>query len=80
MKRTAIRTTTRDTLLELECPECAEPVRVARDELIEGAPVTCRHCSLEAELRKEFETFTHKERWFLVDPLAEGDEEEQRRA
>lgn len=80
MKRTAIRTTTRDTLVELQCPECTEPVRVAEDELVEGAPVSCRHCGIEAELRQEFETFDHKKRWFLVDPLTERDEEEQRRA
>ena len=80
MKRTAIRTSTRDTLTELPCPECFEPVRVAEDELVEGAAVTCRHCGLEVELRQEFETFDHGKRWFLVDPLAERDEEEARRA
>ena len=64
--------------LELQCPECANPVRVARDELIEGAPIQCRHCGLEAELRADYDVYAHKNVWFLVDPLAEREEEERR--
>ena len=65
--------------LELPCPECTGTVRVASDELIEGAPVGCRHCGIEAELRQEFDTFAHQKRWFLVDPLRERDADEERR-
>ena len=64
--------------LELQCPECAGPVRVARDELIEGAPMQCLHCGTEAELRADYDVFARKKQWFLVDPLAEREEEERR--
>lgn len=70
--------TRRSTLLELQCPECIGTVRVARDELIEGAPMQCLHCGTEAELRNEFDVFSRRKRWFLVDPLAESDDEERR--
>ena len=79
MTRTASRRTPRqNSLLELQCPECDTPVRVARDELIEGAPIQCRHCGLEAELRADYDVYAHKNVWFLVDPLAEREEEERR--
>ena len=69
----------RVSLIELQCPECTQSVRFARDELVEGAVIACRHCGFEAELQQEYDTFDHKKRWFLVDPLS-GDEEEERRA
>jgi len=69
----------RSTLLELPCPECEGSVRVARDELIEGAPLQCLHCGTAMELRQDFDTSTHKHRWFLVDPLRENDVEEPRK-
>lgn len=65
-------------LLELQCPECATPVRLARDELTEGNPVQCRHCGAESELRADFDTFASKTGWCLVDPLAEREDEERR--
>lgn len=78
MRTKAMHPPRRSTLLELECPECAGTVRVARDELIEGAPIECLHCGTRAELRNEYDTFAHRKRWFLVDPLAEAGDEERR--
>lgn len=84
MKRTASHPASpravRDGLLELQCPECTGTVRVARDELIEGAPMECLHCGIEAELRHDYDTFTHRKQWFLVDPLRERDADEERRS
>jgi len=76
----ATRVNRRGHFIELQCPECAASVRVARDELIEGAVAQCRHCGIETELRQEFDTFAHRQRWFLVDPLADNDDEERRKA
>jgi hypothetical protein len=74
----ATKSARRSALLELQCPECTGTVRVARDELVEGAPVECLHCGTQAELRNEYDTFDHRKRWFLVDPLAEPGDEERR--
>jgi hypothetical protein len=71
--------TPRNRLLELPCPECTGTVRVALDELIEGSPFECLHCGTAAELRQDYDTFTHSKRWFLVDPLRERDADEERR-
>jgi ribosomal protein S27E len=68
----------RSRILELQCPECTESVRVARDELIEGAPVECLHCGTQAELRNDYDFFSREKAWYLVDPLTERDEEERR--
>lgn len=84
MKRTAShpasRRAARNGLLDLQCPECTGTVRVAADELIEGAPLECLHCGIEAELRQDYDTFTHQKHWFLVDPLRERDADEGRRS
>ena len=72
------RTPRRNRFLELQCPECTNSVRVARDELVEGAPVECLHCGTRAELRNDFDVFSRKKIWFLVDPLTEREEEERR--
>lgn len=74
----AARTARHNPFIDLQCPECTASVRVARDELVEGAPVQCLHCGTEAELRHEYDTFEHRKRWFLVDPLAEPDDAERR--
>lgn len=79
MKPTARTSVERRRWLELQCPECTGTVRVAPDELIEGAPIGCLHCGIEAELRQDYDTFTQKKRWFLVDPLRERDADEERR-
>ena len=68
----------RKAILELECPECSEAVRIAHDELVEGAAVSCRHCGAEAELTEEYDDFEGRMHWVLVDPLAEDDDEERR--
>lgn len=68
----------RGALLDLQCPECAGAVRIARDELVEGAPIECLHCGLQAELRNEYDAFARRKTWFLVDPRAELDDEERR--
>lgn len=80
MKPTATTPATRRRLLELQCPECIGTVRVARDELVEGAPVTCLHCGIEAELRQDFDPFTHGKHWYLADPLRERDADAERRS
>ena len=79
MTRTASSRAPRaNRMLELQCPECDAAVRVARDELIEGTPVQCRHCGTEAELRADYDVFAGKKTWFLADPLAEREDEERR--
>jgi hypothetical protein len=84
MKRTAspaaAHRAARNGLVELQCPECTGTVRVARDELIEGAPLECLHCGIEAELRRDYDVFTHRKHWFLIDPLRERDADEERRS
>lgn len=80
MKSPATTPATRRRLLELQCPECTGSVRVARDELVEGAPMQCLHCGIEAELRHDLDVFSHKKRWYLVDPLRERDADEERRS
>jgi len=75
----AVRSSRRGHFLDLQCPECAGSVRVARDELVEGVVTQCRHCGTETELRQEFDTFAARKRWFLVDPLMD-DEDERRTA
>ena len=68
MKHAATTAAQRGALL-LQCPECTEEVRVSRDELVEGAPIACGHCAMEAELTREFDDATGKTRWILVAPL-----------
>ena len=80
MKSTATTPATRHRLLELQCPECTATVRVAPDELIEGAPIGCLHCGIEAELQQDVDPFTRRKQWVLVDPLRERDADEERRS
>lgn len=73
------RTASRRRVLKLQCPECTQDVRVARDELIEGVAVQCQHCGSEAELAQEFDEAAGASHWVLIDPLADYDEPEPRR-
>lgn len=70
----------RTAYVKLQCPECTHIVRVARDELVEGAAVHCRYCGEESELTLGFDGGTGKEGWMLLDPLADfQDDAEARR-
>lgn len=70
----------RPRYLKLQCPECTRLVRVARDELVEGATAYCRHCGTESELALGFNGEAGSSQWMLLDPLLDldDDEEEQR--
>ena len=65
--------------LKLQCPECTHAVRVARDELVEGGAVYCHNCGTEAELTLGLDGDTGRETWMLLDPLADFDDDEERR-
>ena len=82
MKRTTTseRQIARPRFLKLQCPECTQAVRVARDEMVEGGTVYCRHCGNESELTLGFDGETGRQQWLLLDPLAdfEDDLEERR--
>lgn len=65
--------------IELQCPECAYAVRVARDELVEGGTVYCRNCGTESELTLGFDGEVGHEAWMLLDPLADFDDDEEER-
>ena len=67
----------RRNFFDLTCPECTGLVRVARDELVEGGTVQCRHCGTESEMLQEAD-FDGRLRWVLFDPLADYGEEERR--
>jgi predicted Zn finger-like uncharacterized protein len=67
-----------EPVLELQCPECTQTIRVPQSDLVEGAAVHCGHCGSEPELTQEFEDVTGKTRWILVDPFADYDEDETR--
>jgi predicted Zn finger-like uncharacterized protein len=67
----------RRNFFDLQCPECTGLVRVARDELVEGGAVQCRHCGTEAEITQEAD-FDGRTRWILIDPLADYGDEERR--
>lgn len=80
MKRTTHGKAASRGALKLQCPECTHSVRVAADELVEGATVYCRNCGNESELTLGLDGETGREAWRLLDPLAdfEDDEEERR--
>jgi hypothetical protein len=67
--------------LKLQCLECTHMIRVARDELVEGGTVYCRHCDTESELTLGLDGSTGREAWMLLDPLVDldDDDEEERR-
>jgi transcription elongation factor Elf1 len=79
MKRSvAEQATARPRYLKLQCPECTHAVRVARDELMEGAAIHCRSCGAESELTLAFDAETGRQQWLLLDPLVDFDDEDER--
>jgi hypothetical protein len=61
--------------LKLQCPECTHAVRLARDELMEGAAIHCRFCGEESELTLAFDADTGRQRWLLLDPQVEFEDD-----
>lgn len=80
MKRTTtVRDAGRSRSLLLQCPECTHTVRVARDELVEGATAYCQRCGNESELSLGLNGETGEQEWLLLDPLADSDDDGEER-
>lgn len=71
----ASRETPRPGADALACPGCGAVVRVAADQLLEGAPTRCLKCRADLVLTREFDEGTRQSRWMLAE--APGDEEAQ---
>lgn len=61
--------------LDLPCPECGGRIRLAREELADGAVAPCRHCGFAATITREVDGHGEYGAWILVDPDADLDEE-----